>query len=369
MNNSANIFNLSSNLFSDSSVLKSKDDFVREVTPLIEDILKRRFPNIPAKQRIKVYPDRLNFACPVCGDSTTSVYKKRGNIILDGKFAYKYKCHNCGVFMNLTSLLKRFNESMNLNMIDYISANSSHYDNILADSSTNMIFDTEEIDRYAIDKELLKSRCSLLDCTQTHQGSNYLKSRLQYSFEKFLYQPKYNLLFVLNLTKTGKILGMQVRNLNKNYSGPKYKTYNLSNIYKILLKTEINVPDEMNVLSMIFNILLINYSKPVIAVEGPMDSFLLKNCIALCGANKRAPIELDFKYLFDDDDTGRKNAMKQLEEGHDVFLWSKFKKDIGLPQRKKWDINDVYLYCRENNLKIPNIYDYFSSDTFDILEI
>lgn len=370
MTDSNNIFALSSDLFSDSSTLKSKDDFVREIVSIVESILRRRFPNSRSRQKVKVYPDRINFACPLCGDSTKSDYKKRGNIILEGKYAYKYKCHNCGAFMSIKSFLSKFNQTMDLNMIDYIAENAPKISSsVAADASMNMIFDIEEIEKYAVDKEVLKRRCSLIECNVPSQANYYLKERMQYNFNKFLFEPKYQLLFVLNLTPNNKILGMQVRSIAKNFSGPKYKTYNLSRIYKLLLKTEVNIPEEIDILSMVFNILLINYNSPVIAVEGPMDSFLLKNCIALCGANKHAPLDIDYKYLFDDDETGRKNAMRQIELGHEVFLWSKFKNDLGLPKRKKWDINDVYLYCRQYNLQIPNIYNYFSSDTFDILDI
>ena len=366
------IFNISTaGIFDSSTKIKSNDDFVREISPVIQSILRTRFPGSAPRQRIKVYRDRLNFACPICGDSTTSDYKKRGNILLDGNFAYTYKCHNCGAFMPLQRFFNRFKQSVSLDTIDYIATHSSdrHTDNGSRQAAVNMLFDTEEIDKWAIDREDLKSKCGLSECNMSNYGNYYLKSRRQFLFDKFLYQPKYNLLFVLNTTASGKIIGFQVKHLEKGYSGPKYKTYKLSLIYDMFFSTKIRIPEEIEALSMIFNILTIDYNRPMIAVEGPMDSFLLKNAVAMCGANKHMPVDLDFLYMFDDDNTGRKNSLKYLNEGKKVFMWSKLKKDMMLPARKKWDVNDLMLYCYEKNIRMPDIYSYFTNDEFDLLEI
>lgn len=118
-----------------------------------------------------------------------------------------------------------------------------------------------------------------------------------------------------------------------------------------------------------FNILLVNYNLPVTVLEGPMDSFLIKNAIAICGANKHIDMLFKHRFMFDDDDTGRKNAIKLLESGHEVFLWQKFKRDMNLPYRKKWDMNDVVLYYSAANKKLPSLDPYFSADILDLIEI
>ena len=120
---------------------------------------------------------------------------------------------------------------------------------------------------------------------------------------------------------------------------------------------------------MIFNIFSIDYTKPVTIVEGPMDSFLLKNCIATCGAGKNISLTMETRYLFDDDLTGRKHAIEKLNEGYSVFMWDKLKTELQLPYREKWDINDLVIYCSENNIKIPNLDKYYSSDNLDSLDI
>jgi len=371
--------NLSNNIF-DNNILSignqspdsgiSKEEITGEIISKLQDILIKRFPNNPQKQKIKIYPDRINFAAPCCGDSAKDNSKKRGNIILSGPFQMTYKCHNCGRAMPIYTFFKQYGETLSLNSIDYITSHKVNLENTsIADSSNNYLYDNELIDSLAIDREQFKTLYKLEECNIPNAAYYYLIGRKQYNFNNFLYQPKYQLLFLLNLTKTGKIFGLQIAHLNKNWKGPKYKTYKLSRIYAELLKQEKEIPDEIDFLSMIFNILTVNYNIPVTITEGPMDAFLIKNCIATCGAGKHVGFSFKYRYLFDDDKTGRKHALEKLDEGYEVFMWDRFKSDLGLPQKTKWDMNDVVKYCSENNIKIPRLDSYFSNDSLDSLNI
>ena len=97
-----------------------------------------------------------------------------------------------------------------------------------------------------------------------------------------------------------------------------------------------DIREDIDTLSMFFNVLLVDYNNPIIVLEGPMDSFLIKNSIATCGAGKNIPLELNFYYMYDSDTTGNKKSMEKLNNDHYVFLWDKFKKDIGLPNKNKF---------------------------------
>jgi hypothetical protein len=246
------------------------------------------------------------------------------------------------------------------------------YDPGAVDSSMNLLYDTEIIDEFAIDREYFKEKCHLVECDNTatySQANAYLRKRLQFNYKKFLYHPTHNLLFILNLTPSGKIIGLQVRNMNRYFTGPKYKTYKLSKIYSILLHEEREIPDNIENLSMVFNILLVNYNQPITVVEGPMDSFLIKNCVALCGAGHHMPFDLMYRYLYDDDKTGRKHAIEKLNEGYEVFMWDKLKADLMLPRKEKWDVNDLLIYCTEHKINIPPLANYYSSNNLDLLDI
>ena len=347
----------------------SKEQIVSEFTNKLQNILIKYFPNNPQKQKIKIYPDRINFAAPCCGDSAKDNYKKRGNIILSGPFQMTYKCHNCGASMPVHVFFKKFGENLSLNSIDYISSHKSDASSRISDSSSNFLYNNKLIDDLSIDREYFKKVYSLEECNIQNEAYYYLINRKQYNFHNFLYQPKYKLLFLLNLTPSDKIFGLQIAHLNKSYKGPKYKTYKLSRIWTELLRQTKEIPEEIDFLSMIFNILKVNYNTPVTIVEGPMDAFLLKNCIATCGAGKHIRFDFRYRYLFDDDKTGRKHSIEMLNDGFQVFMWDKFKRDLNLPNRLKWDINDVVKYCADNKIKIPSIDNYFSEDILDTLSI
>src|SRR5574344_1386797 len=101
MNNALNIFDAS--VISNDSISTaemSKEEFIQELIPKIEDILKERFPGNKQKQTIKIFKDRISFAAPCCGDSAKDSLKKRGNLILEGRYRNMYKCHNCGTCMS-----------------------------------------------------------------------------------------------------------------------------------------------------------------------------------------------------------------------------------------------------------------------------
>lgn len=367
MSNSKDIFNLSSQAFDSSSHLTmTKEEFISEITPKIQEILKKVFPGNSSKQKIRVHKDRISFAAPCCGDSAHDNYKKRGNIILEGKFKNLYKCFNCGTCMSVQNFLKTYDQNISLGMADYISDKARGF---AKESSRNVsyLYDDETIDEYAIDREYFRQILNLTECNEYCYGKTYLINRRQYNFSKFMYSKQANKLFVLNLTKSGKIFGIQVRRFGD--SNAKYKTYSLQKIHEIILKDNVTIPDEINELSMIFNILLVDYSNYVTVTEGPMDSFLIKNSIALCGAGKKVEFPFMTRYLFDDDKPGREHAIEKIKEGYRVFMWENFKKDLGIKSGKKLDMNDVIMWCYDNNKVCPKIDDYFSENELDLIMI
>ena len=52
---------------------------------------------------------------------------------------------------------------------------------------------------------------------------------------------------------------------------------------------------------------------------------------------------------YDSDKTGNEHAMKMLQEGYNVFMWGKLKKDLGLPDKNPYSSNklkwDIYALC------------------------
>ncbi len=360
-----NIFDSSLSLTDIDSVL-SDDEYRDKIVSLLSPILEKRFSGNVYKQKIRVKKDRILVSCPICGDSMKSDWKQRGNIILRGKYRGFYKCFNCGSFQRIDNFLKDFNVEIDLKTLNYISNNLTDFSttaNIKYDMS--VFLDMQTIENVAIDREEFRKYFDYLEVKDS-RIYNWLKNRLQYDVSKFMYSEKLNHLIILNLTKSGRILGMQKRT----FQGPnRYLTYKISKIYELMNKDPNILSDEIDALSQIFNICLLDYSKPIILCEGPLDSFLLKNAIANAGANKSFPFDLPLKYFYDNDETGIKKSLEKINNNEQVFLWNKFLNDVNVPFKKKWDVNDILIWSRENNVKLPSFDLYFSNDSLDSIDI
>jgi transcription elongation factor Elf1 len=355
---------LNTNIDLDSTI--TSEEYVTTLVELLQPILENRFPQNKGKQKIRVYKDRINFACPVCGDSMKSDYKKRGNFILKGKYIHFFKCHNCGIALKIDNFFKNYNISLNLSVINYISSQIQDFSTQSnAKYDMSLFLDMESIDKYAIDRQELLRYFGLIEVKDSPVWP-WLKNRLQYDQSKFMYNANKNYLVILNLTPSGKIIGLQKRMFK---GDNKYMTYKLAKLYELMNKDPKIVPDELDMISQLFNICLISYNKPIVLLEGPLDSFLIKNSIANSGANKSFPLDLRLMYLYDKDETGIKKSIEHINDDDEVFLWDKFLRDVGAPYRKKWDISDIFIWAKENNLKLPNILNYFSKDPLDIVDI
>lgn len=344
----------------------SDSEYRDKIVALLEPILQQRFPGNFQKQKIRVHKDRITLSCPFCGDSMKSDYKKRGNIILTGKFANHYKCFNCNEFKRIDYFFKDFKVNLDLGVINYVANGITDFSTSSnAKYDMSMFLDMKSIDKYAIDRIEFLKYFNLLEIKDS-SIYNWLKNRMQYDVSKFMYNPRLNHLIILNLTQSGKIMGVQKRT----FKGPnKYLTYKLTKLYELMKKNPKEIPDEIDVLSQLFNICLINYSKPITLFEGPLDAFLFKNSIANAGIHKGFPLDLPIRYFFDSDKDGRQKSIEKINNGEEVFLWEKLKQDLQLPFKEKYDLNDVIIYLRDHNIKVPNFEKYFSNDSLDLIDI
>ena len=376
MDNSNNIFDTSS-----LTIKKmSDDDFYMETTSKLQEILQHEFRGIPYKQQIKKTIDGLNFACPFCGDSATDIRKKRAHFILKGNWAGNFKCFNCGKFMKIHNFFKSFDVPMSLSAITYVNEHVTNIPSYNTNSTeiTSEVLDKTAVIQYSVKKDYIKKYLNLLEINDVNAkpGYLYLVNRCQFNFNNFLYDPKGQYIVILNLVDNDKVFGIQIRDITGKKKA-KYLTMSLSKIHHKILKDNIEIPVNVEALSTVFNIFNIDIYRPVLVTEGPFDAFLLPNCIATSGASKSIGIDLPFWFVYDSDKTGNEHAMKMLQEGYNVFMWEKLKKDLGLPDKNpyssnklKWDINDVIKWCRDNNYK-QTIYwsKYFSNDMLDGLDI
>ena len=369
------------NLF-DASILDSSaatygtESYVNEIYRKVSLILQKRFQSYPQKQRIITTSEGFNFACPYCGDSATIMSKKRGHIILNGKWSGNYKCFNCSRFVPITKFMQDFNEDLSLAGIKYSQEHKTEIETTNKTKSGLDLFNKEIALQYGIERHIFKDLAGLRECDGKDwygkTAHDYLVSRYQFSFNKFLYSQSNNAIVILNLVDD-KVIGCQMRFLNPNIPKDKrFRTLTLSKIYKNILKSEnVNIPEQLESLSTLFDLFNVSLYQPIIVTEGPMDAFLLPNAIATSGANKKIPISMSsLYYMYDSDATGKKQAIAAINKKFNIFLWGKLKKDLNLPKQNKWDVNDIIKYMVSkygyNNFKIDWI-KYFSNNPLDLI--
>ena len=199
-----------------------------------------------------------------------------------------------------------------------------------------------------------------------------LKERLLHTkYDEFLYSDKDAKLWILNTTPSGNILAVQSRRMKG--KGSRYLTYDLPKLYQELGK-ELNLDSEeglrISKLSTLFGIMQVNFQRTVTLFEGPLDAKFMNNSIALATAG-RATDEFDemetVRYMFDNDDTGKKKMAQKLKKGRPVFMWSKFIDEMKLDKYNIKDLNDLIKVCYNNKLDAyKKIDDYFTSSQLDL---
>lgn len=346
---------------------------IDRINNIISTVLKKTFPDDINKQKIYSYHGRITMSCPYCGDSKDH-RKKRGNLYLD---SLTYKCYNdgCSIFRNLNTFVRDF-EIRDMLTTDEISEISEMSRSTIARKKISNSLDFYFSKNYKdvlVSRQSLKDKLGLWEVKGTF-AEKWLTERNQIPDARFLWDNKRKNIYLLNLSgDETSVIGLQVRNIVKKY-GSKYYTYKLSGIYKNLLYVSdpelIKKAEEIDPVSSVFGFSTVDLDSMITVFEGPFDAWLCPNAIALCSINNQFPFDVSNKrWLLDSDTAGRNKSREIIQKGEEVFLWTKFLNDHDLPERPKWDLNDVVNYVREKGMKINRLDNYFSSNALDIMDI
>jgi len=366
----------------------------------IKSVLKKRFPSIQIKQEINDSDiDKLNFACPYCGDSDKDHSKKRGNIYLKTN---TYKCFNdgCLKWIPLEKFISNFALKYSLEIPSF---NKNKEVRAIDTRVTRRGFLIEylmnpKVKSNLLDFNKLISRFSLFPCKDADKDSpiwKYVSDRNLNLLPTFdltcYYDSRMDKIYIFNLdVQSGKVLGLSIRRIDDSYSGPKYSIRNYSEFKKSRLISNLDedIINKIDTINNYFNILNINFSKPIIVLEGQFDAMFLDNALATTGVTKSKTIlgtlvtSKNGLILFDNDKAGKTESIKLLNQGYRVFLWNKIISDLrkSYPDMRKninkiKDINNLFNFYKEIdpsfNYESFNsmIKDNFSNSPYDLLLI
>ena len=346
------------------------------------------------RRKIDVYSDRLNFACPICGDSVSDVRKKRGNLYID---SLSYHCYNCGCHMGVNALLHKFGEDLSNEdkiVVHEIQQNTKKFEKRVSSGQGSMSMTL--LDKLGVPKMIFFKQLGIISPYKNERASSYLKSRMIniQDWKYFAYDPKTDELYILNLTPGEKIIGFQIRQLNPNSIKSRYISKRMTRLYADVFNKDINhivevvlskeplgekyiqeedgienIVANLDRLSGIFNIMNVNMNQPITIMEGPIDSLAIPNSIALQGASKQLDGFFDnienVRFVYDNDKAGKQAAIKKLKSHKTVFLWTQYLNKINTKVNIK-DLNDLQ---KTNLFDLNKIEECFTEDEFDVMMI
>ena len=364
------------------------------INGIINRVLSKEFSNIQKRKTVD-YNDRVNFACPYCGDSHRNVSAKRGNFYYNRLI---FICFNCDKKTTFDRFCKDFNEQLDpdkkLEMIEHLNSvmTYSDYEGDFVDARFENLIDMSELER-VFSQDL--TPISDFKPIQVNGGVyKYLVGRgIPPEYHKNIYQAKYwknedesEWIIALLNRRGDKVLGMQIRNLKEGRRRT-FKIYNYENLLEwVSIGKDLPEPDMndlviYNKLSYYFNILNVNLESKITVFEGYLDSLFFPNSIGLVGVNTDFRFlennNLDLQYFFDNDEAGYKKSEEKLKEGYPIFLWRKLfedivnKKNAADPYRllhrisKVKDINKLAELVPEPFKKLE-LNSFFSQDIMDV---
>ena len=275
----------------------------------------------------RVKANLYNFRCPICGDSQKHKNKARG-YFYQVKTNTNYKCHNCGASLSFNNFLKQIDATLHKQYIleKFKEGHAGGRNFVVQEPKfdfTKPVFkpklDLPKASEVSIAREYLSKR--RLDPTKFYFAQKFQEwtNKQKQTFDNIV-RDECRIVIPLYDTNS-ELIGFQGRSLGPN--SIKYITVMLND----------NKPK-------IYGLEKINEREPIFIVEGPFDSTLVENSIAMCGSDVdiRTYNWSDYIWVFDNEPRNREinnRVSKIIDRGDKVVIWPN--------HIKQKDINDMVL--------------------------
>lgn len=281
-------------------------------------------------------PYKINFRCPICGDSQKSRSKARGWLLeRDNKFSYY--CHNCGASHSFQNFLK-MQDPLLYN--DYIA--EKFVANTNSESTSEVKPEQFKTQKPVFKTNPLKKLKKVSQLGHQHPVVRYIKKRQipSHHHYRLYFAPKFKTwineiipgkfdyigkdearLVIPFLDENNRCFGVSARGFDPN--GIRYITIMFEERQKI------------------FGLDKVNFNHPFYIVEGAIDSMFLENAISMNGAEGTTHDIQNIEngiFVFDAEPRNKeinKRMEKVIKAGHSICIWPH-----DLPGK---DINEMYL--------------------------
>ena len=287
-----------------------------------------------------------NFRCPICGDSKKNKNKTRG-YIYQVKTNTNFKCHNCGASLSFNNFLKQLDPALH----------KQYTLEKFKDGHTGKNFSVEE-PKFVFKAPKFKERVKLPKCSEDPRPEGYLAAR-KLNPDKFYFAEEFK-----KYVNSKKKVFESTKHDEPRIIIPLYYKESLIGIQGRSM--DFGNPNSVKYITVMFNddapkiygLDNIRTDAPVYITEGPFDSTLIRNAIAMCGA------DLDISrwgisnpvWIYDNEPRNREitnRIAKTIDAGDSVVIWPN-----GIDDK---DINDMVM----SGLDVQSVID---SNTYSGLE-
>ena len=275
----------------------------------------------------RVKSNLYNFRCPICGDSQKHKNKARG-YFYQIKTNTNFKCHNCGASLSFNNFLKQIDPTLH-KQYTLEKFKEGHA------GGRNFVVEEPKFD---FTKPVFKSKLDLPKASEVPIAREYLlKRRLDptkfYFAQKFQEWTNKQKQTFDNIVRDECRIVIPLYDTNSELIGFQGRSLVPNSIKYITVMLNDNKPK-------IYGLEKINEREPIFIVEGPFDSTLVENSIAMCGSDVdiRTYNWSDYIWVFDNEPRNREinnRVSKIIDRGDKVVIWPN--------HIKQKDINDMVL--------------------------
>ena len=295
-------------------------------------------------------PYKINFRCPVCGDSQKSRAKARG-WLLEKDNTFHFYCHNCGASQSFSFFLKS---------VDGIVYNEYVAEKFVKNTTTDEkpSLEKAKFEAPVFNTDPLKSLKKISQLKVEHPLKRYVTKRgiPSHHHYRMYFAPKFKTwvnsilpnkfenigddeprLVIPFIDKKGKMFGVSARGFDP--KGIRYITIMFDDRPKI------------------FGLDKVDFNKTYFVVEGALDSMFLSNAVAMAGAEgSTAALENTDNAIFVFDAEPRnKEIHKRMERiirnGHRICIWPSDVPAKDINEMTLAGLNNVEELIRENTYK------------------
>jgi predicted RNA-binding Zn-ribbon protein involved in translation (DUF1610 family) len=276
----------------------------------------------------RVKADLYNFRCPICGDSQKHKNKARG-YFYQVKTNTNYKCHNCGASLSFNNFLKQIDSTLHKQYV---------MEKFKEGHAGGRNFVVEE-PKFEFKKPVFRKKLDLPRASEVTIAKEYLEKR-KLDPTKFFFTNKFKQWTNThkqtfdNITRDESRIVIPLYDVDNNLIGFQGRSLGPNSVKYITVMINEEAPK-------IYGLDRIKTEKPIYVLEGPFDSTLVENSVAMCGSD----IDIgtfgwsDYIWVFDNEPRNREivnRISKVINRGDQVVIW---------PQNvNEKDVNDMILY-------------------------